>query len=186
MSAETTRFLEEQKIELTGHSPYSLDFVTNNFYFYPSVKDKLGGERFSRREETVDALNKHLKCIKFTSLQVELNKPQGYVIKAILREQYNGRLGVVKGVQGAGGNFGPGYLRPLMKDTPDRAKRSVYSIRAAGFYALNAYSRLSRAPGLALYVNMVPPKWAHLSDTSLQYFLPFTKPKQREHCTRGD
>ncbi|GBP22518.1 hypothetical protein EVAR_84755_1 [Eumeta japonica] len=40
-SAETTRLLEGQKIELTGHSPYSPDLTLNDFYLFPSVKSKL-------------------------------------------------------------------------------------------------------------------------------------------------
>ncbi|GBP88065.1 Mariner Mos1 transposase [Eumeta japonica] len=55
-SAEATRFLEGQKIELTSYPPYSPDLAPKNFYLFPSVKNKLRGQHFSSREETVDAL----------------------------------------------------------------------------------------------------------------------------------
>ncbi|GBP82492.1 hypothetical protein EVAR_58538_1 [Eumeta japonica] len=35
-SAETTRFLEGQMIELTGHPPYSPDLAPNDFYLFPN------------------------------------------------------------------------------------------------------------------------------------------------------
>ncbi|GBP18701.1 hypothetical protein EVAR_8526_1 [Eumeta japonica] len=56
LSAEATRFSEGQKIEMTGHPPYSTDLSSNNFYLFPSVKNKLRGLRFSSREEAVNAL----------------------------------------------------------------------------------------------------------------------------------
>ncbi|GBP35642.1 Mariner Mos1 transposase [Eumeta japonica] len=48
--AETTRFLEGQKIEWTGHPPYSPDLASNDFYLFPNAKNKLRGQRFSSRE----------------------------------------------------------------------------------------------------------------------------------------
>ncbi|GBP72859.1 hypothetical protein EVAR_48843_1 [Eumeta japonica] len=57
MSAERTRFLEGQKIELTSFSP---DLAPNDFYLFPSMKNKLRGQRFSSREEAVDALKLHI------------------------------------------------------------------------------------------------------------------------------
>ncbi|GBP48324.1 hypothetical protein EVAR_34817_1 [Eumeta japonica] len=51
--AETTEFLEDQKIEWTGHPPYSPDLASNDFYLFPSVKNKFLGHRFSSREEAV-------------------------------------------------------------------------------------------------------------------------------------
>ncbi|GBP04863.1 Histone-lysine N-methyltransferase SETMAR [Eumeta japonica] len=59
-SAETTQILEGQKTELTGHPPYNLDLVPNDFYLFPSVKNKLRGPNFSRREEAVDAFKMHV------------------------------------------------------------------------------------------------------------------------------
>ncbi|GBP32987.1 Histone-lysine N-methyltransferase SETMAR [Eumeta japonica] len=54
-SAETTLFLKGQKIELTGHPPYTPDLAPNDFYLFPSAKNKLRGQHFSSREEAVDA-----------------------------------------------------------------------------------------------------------------------------------
>ncbi|GBP32707.1 Mariner Mos1 transposase [Eumeta japonica] len=48
-SAETTRFLESQKTEVTGHPPCSPDLAPNDFYLFSSVKNKLPGQRFSSR-----------------------------------------------------------------------------------------------------------------------------------------
>ncbi|GBP31649.1 hypothetical protein EVAR_84095_1 [Eumeta japonica] len=60
MSAETTLFLEGQKIELTGHPLYSPDLAPNDFYPLPSVKNKLRGYCYSSREEVVDAFKMHV------------------------------------------------------------------------------------------------------------------------------
>ncbi|GBP31689.1 Mariner Mos1 transposase [Eumeta japonica] len=54
-SAVTIRFLEGQKIKLRVHSSYSPDLAPNDFYPFPSVKNKLRGQRFSNREEAVYA-----------------------------------------------------------------------------------------------------------------------------------
>ncbi|GBP62257.1 Histone-lysine N-methyltransferase SETMAR [Eumeta japonica] len=59
-SAETTRFMEGQKVELTGHPLYSSDLASNNFYLFPSVKNKLRGHRFPSRGEAVDAFKTHV------------------------------------------------------------------------------------------------------------------------------
>ncbi|GBP82635.1 hypothetical protein EVAR_48516_1 [Eumeta japonica] len=59
-SPETTRFLKHQKIELTGHPPNSSDLVSNYFYSFPSVRNKLCDQRFSSREEAVDAFKMHV------------------------------------------------------------------------------------------------------------------------------
>ncbi|GBP04908.1 Histone-lysine N-methyltransferase SETMAR [Eumeta japonica] len=61
MSAETTRFLEGQKIEWTGCPPFSPDLVSKYFYLFPSAKNKLRGQRFSSREEAVGAFKVHVK-----------------------------------------------------------------------------------------------------------------------------
>ncbi|GBP53966.1 Mariner Mos1 transposase [Eumeta japonica] len=45
-SAEIIRFLRGQKIESTGHPPSSPDLSPNDFYLFPSVKNKLCGQRF--------------------------------------------------------------------------------------------------------------------------------------------
>ncbi|GBP28343.1 hypothetical protein EVAR_11805_1 [Eumeta japonica] len=59
-STEKTQFLEGQKIELTGHPPYSHDLVPKDFYLFPSAKNKLRGQFFSRREKVVDAFKIHV------------------------------------------------------------------------------------------------------------------------------
>ncbi|GBO99422.1 hypothetical protein EVAR_628_1 [Eumeta japonica] len=47
-----------QKIGLTSHPPYSPDLAPNDLYLFPSVKNKLSGQHFSNREETL----KRSKC----------------------------------------------------------------------------------------------------------------------------
>ncbi|GBP64440.1 Mariner Mos1 transposase [Eumeta japonica] len=59
-SAETIRFLQGQKIELTGRLVYSPNLAPNDFYLFTSVKNKLLGLRFSSREEAVDAFKMHV------------------------------------------------------------------------------------------------------------------------------
>ncbi|GBP70930.1 Mariner Mos1 transposase [Eumeta japonica] len=59
-SAETIQFLEGQKIELRGYPLYSPDLTPKDFYLFPSVKNKLRGQRFSTCEEAVDAFKMHV------------------------------------------------------------------------------------------------------------------------------
>ncbi|GBP54882.1 Histone-lysine N-methyltransferase SETMAR [Eumeta japonica] len=68
-SVETTQFLEEQKIELTGYSPYNPDLVPDDFYLLLSVKNKLRDQHFSSREEAVDAFKMHV--LEDTSIRME-------------------------------------------------------------------------------------------------------------------
>ncbi|CAK1595097.1 unnamed protein product [Parnassius mnemosyne] len=49
------KFLEQENIELLDHPPYSPDLSPNDFYTFPKIKNKLGGQRFSSPEEAVDA-----------------------------------------------------------------------------------------------------------------------------------
>ncbi|GBP84202.1 Histone-lysine N-methyltransferase SETMAR [Eumeta japonica] len=62
-SAETTWFSRGQKIELTGHPPYSPDLSPYDFYLFPSVKNYLRGQRFSSREEAIDAFKMYVSEI---------------------------------------------------------------------------------------------------------------------------
>ncbi|GBP24867.1 Sphingolipid delta(4)-desaturase DES1 [Eumeta japonica] len=59
MSSDT-RFLEDQKIELTGHPPCSPDLAPNDFNLVTIVKNKLRGQRFSSREGAVDTFKMHV------------------------------------------------------------------------------------------------------------------------------
>ncbi|GBP36802.1 Histone-lysine N-methyltransferase SETMAR [Eumeta japonica] len=59
-SSETCRFLDGRKIILTGHPPYNPDLTPNDFYLFPSVKNKLRGQHFSSREEAIDAFKMHV------------------------------------------------------------------------------------------------------------------------------
>ncbi|GBP24349.1 hypothetical protein EVAR_9447_1 [Eumeta japonica] len=59
-SAEITPLVEGQKIELTGHPPYSPGLAPNVFYLFPRVKNKLRGQRFSSHKEAIDAFKMHV------------------------------------------------------------------------------------------------------------------------------
>ncbi|GBP23307.1 hypothetical protein EVAR_76022_1 [Eumeta japonica] len=48
------------KTELTDHPPYDPDSAPNDFYLFPSVKNKLRGQRCWSREEAVDAFKMHV------------------------------------------------------------------------------------------------------------------------------
>ncbi|GBP49216.1 Histone-lysine N-methyltransferase SETMAR [Eumeta japonica] len=60
-SAATTRLLQGQKIEWTGHPPYSLDLAPK--YLFPMVKNKLPGQSFMIREEDIDAFKMQISEI---------------------------------------------------------------------------------------------------------------------------
>ncbi|GBP54935.1 hypothetical protein EVAR_29777_1 [Eumeta japonica] len=73
-----------QKIESTGHPPYSPGSGSNDFFLFPTVKNKLRG--FSSREEAVDAFKMRVleipqleqkKCYKnwFQRTQKYINHP---------------------------------------------------------------------------------------------------------------
>ncbi|GBP81989.1 Mariner Mos1 transposase [Eumeta japonica] len=53
--SHTTLFSEGQKIKWMSHPLYSPDLTPNYFYLFPSVKNKLLGQRFSSPEEAVEA-----------------------------------------------------------------------------------------------------------------------------------
>lgn len=59
-SRQTSDFLSTQNIELMGHPAYSPDLAPNDFYLFPTVKDKLRGQRFSTPEEAVEAFKMHV------------------------------------------------------------------------------------------------------------------------------
>lgn len=65
-SHQTSDFLSTQHIELMGHPPYSPDLAPNDFFLFPSVKNKLRGQRFSTPEEAVDAFKTHVSEIPQT------------------------------------------------------------------------------------------------------------------------
>ena len=59
-SAQTSDYLSTQNIELMGHPPYSPDLAPNDFFLFPSVKNKLRGQRFSSPEEAIEAFKFHV------------------------------------------------------------------------------------------------------------------------------
>jgi histone-lysine N-methyltransferase SETMAR len=59
-AAPTMAFLTGQKIELMGHPPYSPDLAPNDYFLFPTIKNKLRGQRFSTPEEAVEAFKSHV------------------------------------------------------------------------------------------------------------------------------
>ena len=59
-SAQTTAFLSTQNIDLMSHPPFSFDLAPNDFFLFPYVKNKMGGQGFSTPEEAVDAFRMHV------------------------------------------------------------------------------------------------------------------------------
>ncbi|CAH2106206.1 unnamed protein product [Euphydryas editha] len=43
-----------------GHPPYSPNLAANDFCLFPHISNKLRGQRFSAREEAVDAFKNHV------------------------------------------------------------------------------------------------------------------------------
>jgi histone-lysine N-methyltransferase SETMAR len=68
-SAQTSAYLSTQNIKLIGHPPYSSDLAPNDFFLFPTVKDKLRGQRFSTPEEVVDAFKNHVLELPFAKWQ---------------------------------------------------------------------------------------------------------------------
>lgn len=62
---------EIENIKLTSHLPYSPDLASNDFYLFPSLKNKLRGQRFKRS-----------KCCNTVLIIVEniSNIPQIFII----------------------------------------------------------------------------------------------------------
>lgn len=59
-SAQTSDYLSSENIELMGHPPYSPDLAPNDFYLFPTIKNKMRGHRFSTPEEAVEAFKSHV------------------------------------------------------------------------------------------------------------------------------
>lgn len=59
-SIRTREYLASQKLELTGHAPYSPDLAPNDFFLFPTIKAKLRGQRFTSPEDAVEAFKNHV------------------------------------------------------------------------------------------------------------------------------
>lgn len=59
-SRETKSFLSTQKVQLMGHPPCSPDLAPNDFFLFPTIKNKLRGQRFLSAEEAVGAFKTHV------------------------------------------------------------------------------------------------------------------------------
>lgn len=54
-AVQTIAFLEQNKVEVLDHPPYSPDLSPNDFFSFPKIKRKLRGKRFQTGEEAVEA-----------------------------------------------------------------------------------------------------------------------------------
>lgn len=52
---KTTKFLNDENVELMSHPPYSPDLSPNDFFTFPRIKDLLRGQRFENPEAAVEA-----------------------------------------------------------------------------------------------------------------------------------
>ncbi|GBP38908.1 hypothetical protein EVAR_95657_1 [Eumeta japonica] len=59
---------------MTFHLPYGSDLAPKDFYFLPSVNNKLRGQRFSSREEAGDAIKMHVFGDTSIRMEKELYK----------------------------------------------------------------------------------------------------------------
>lgn len=60
---QTTEYLKEKNIELMSHCPYSPDLSPNDFFLFPTVKQKMRGQRFSSPQEAVEDFQNHVSTI---------------------------------------------------------------------------------------------------------------------------
>ncbi|KAF7274732.1 hypothetical protein GWI33_012596 [Rhynchophorus ferrugineus] len=58
--------LSTQNIELMGRPPNSPDLAPIDFFLFPSVKNKLRGQRFSLSEEAIEAFKNHVLKIPYS------------------------------------------------------------------------------------------------------------------------
>lgn len=65
-SAQTTAYLNIENVELMGHPPYSPDLAPNDFFLFPTVKNRMREQRFSTPEEAIDAFKNHIFEIPHT------------------------------------------------------------------------------------------------------------------------
>ncbi|CAH1955787.1 unnamed protein product [Acanthoscelides obtectus] len=96
-TAQKTRQMQEENVELLDHPPYSPDLSPNEFFTFPKIKNRLLGQRFQSPEEAVDAFknavldlpaNEWNKCFEnwFERMQMCINllsagKKLGYLFR---------------------------------------------------------------------------------------------------------
>ena len=61
--AQTTAFLSTQNIGLMRYPPYSPALAPNDFFLFPYIKNKRGGQRFLLPKEAFDAFRLHVLVI---------------------------------------------------------------------------------------------------------------------------
>lgn len=62
-SAAVLNYLQENKIQLVPHPPYSPDLAPLDFWLFPQLKEKLSGTKFQRIQDLAKAVYSELKSI---------------------------------------------------------------------------------------------------------------------------
>ncbi|GFV66395.1 mariner Mos1 transposase [Trichonephila clavipes] len=53
--------INELKLELLPHAPYSPDLVPRYYFIFPNLKKRLSGQRFSNDKETIPVVNNYFE-----------------------------------------------------------------------------------------------------------------------------
>ena len=78
-----TEFLEERKIEIVPHPPYSPDLAPCDFHLYPTLKKNIKGRRFDSAQAALDAVQGILKRMSEEGFQGVYEKWQERWLKCI-------------------------------------------------------------------------------------------------------
>uniref|UniRef100_A0A6A7FTR2 Transposase n=1 Tax=Hirondellea gigas TaxID=1518452 RepID=A0A6A7FTR2_9CRUS len=62
-AAKSRHFLEESKLELIAHPPYSPDLATCDFWLFPKLSERLPGINFRRPQDLARSVNSEFKSI---------------------------------------------------------------------------------------------------------------------------
>lgn len=53
--------IHELKFEMLPHPPYSPDLAPSDYHLFPNLKKHLGGQRFHRNDEVIEAVNSYFE-----------------------------------------------------------------------------------------------------------------------------
>nr|CAP20055.1 transposase [Portunus trituberculatus] len=62
-AVKTRQFLEESKLQLINHPPYSPDLAPCDFWLFPKLSEKLAGINFQREQDLARKINAELRTI---------------------------------------------------------------------------------------------------------------------------
>lgn len=79
----TTTFLEERRVKVLDHPPYSPDLAPCDFWLFPTLKERLAGRKFDRIQDLTKAVKSELESIPREEYQKAFQKWQGRLQKCI-------------------------------------------------------------------------------------------------------